>query len=193
LLSGEVDLAPVDWSSGGEQLVYVEWPPTDQARIGLFDVRGRQQRRAIIDGRMFNSAPCLSPDHRWLAFEMGAVSDEVYVAPFGLQGRRQISTDGGIEPIWAPDGKMLFYRRDDRIMAVPIRTDGALETGRARVLVDRRYAWSDRVYSPTPNWDVHPDGRFLMIRPSAEELAAPPIHVVLNWGEELKRRVPVKR
>jgi hypothetical protein len=42
-----------------------------------------------------------------------------------------------------------------------------------------------------PSYDVGPDGRFLMIRPSAEELAPPVVHVVLNWFEELKRRVPV--
>jgi hypothetical protein len=51
-------------------------------------------------------------------------------------------------------------------------------------------------YLPTPgtlsNYDVSPDGqRFLMIKPGESAEAAPTqINVVLNWFEELKRRVP---
>ena len=51
----------------------------------------------------------------------------------------------------------------------------------------------DPTYFQTSNWDVAPDGRFLMIRPDDDEFVAPPIHVTLNWTEELKRRVPVDR
>ena len=40
------------------------------------------------------------------------------------------------------------------------------------------------------DYDVAPDGRLLMIRPGVEELAPPDLHVVLNWVDELKRRVP---
>ena len=45
-------------------------------------------------------------------------------------------------------------------------------------------------YEPTPatgpNYDVSPDGqRFLMLKPSEQEVAAPTqINVVLNWFEE---------
>jgi hypothetical protein len=42
------------------------------------------------------------------------------------------------------------------------------------------------------NWDVSPDGqRFLMVKPVEQQQAATQINVVLNWFEELKRRVPV--
>jgi len=44
----------------------------------------------------------------------------------------------------------------------------------------------------SPNYDVSRDGqRFLMLKPSEQEASAPTqINVVLNWFEELKRRVP---
>ena len=195
LLTSDNDLWAGEWVER-QKLLYAESPPTDTPRIGLIDVVSKQDQRAIIETRFRSASPRFSPDHRWLAFMMEAGELEVFVAPFpSLQGRRQISTDGGYDPIWAPDGRTLYYRRgdSDRMMAVPIRTEGALETGRARQILERRYAWSDPVFSPIPNWDVAPDGRFLMIRPSEEELTAPPIHVVLNWAEELKRRVPVNR
>jgi hypothetical protein len=43
-----------------------------------------------------------------------------------------------------------------------------------------------------PNYDVSPDGqRFLMLKAPEETTAPTQIKVVLNWFEELKRRVPV--
>ena len=40
-------------------------------------------------------------------------------------------------------------------------------------------------------YDVAPDGRFLMMTEEpTTEAEAPPITVVLNWFEELERRVP---
>jgi hypothetical protein len=41
------------------------------------------------------------------------------------------------------------------------------------------------------NYDVTTDGQhFLMLKPSEQEQKATQINVVLNWFEELKRRVP---
>jgi hypothetical protein len=44
-----------------------------------------------------------------------------------------------------------------------------------------------------PNYDVSRDGqRFLMLKSAEQEQGAPTqISIVLNWFEELKRRVPV--
>jgi hypothetical protein len=40
------------------------------------------------------------------------------------------------------------------------------------------------------DYDVAPDGRFLVIKPSADEVAPARLNVVLNWTDELTRRVP---
>ena len=43
------------------------------------------------------------------------------------------------------------------------------------------------------NYDVSADGkRFLMVKESATQAAAPQIVVVLNWSEELKRLAPIR-
>jgi hypothetical protein len=44
------------------------------------------------------------------------------------------------------------------------------------------------------NYDVSPDGqRFLMLKPVETQTSTPTqINVVLNWFEELKRRVPTR-
>jgi len=144
-----------------------------------FDVRDRFNK----------TAPMFSPDGKWLAFssdESGMA--EVYVqALSGSAARHRVSTDGGEEPAWNPNGRELFYRHADQMIAVPVTTTPALAVGAPRVLFEqhfRKTGWAERDY------DISPDGtRFLMIsedRPRAE------LAIVLNWTEELKRLAPTK-
>jgi serine/threonine-protein kinase len=114
--------------------------------------------------------------------------EEVYVQAYsGPGGKWQISTEGGVEPVWARNGRELFYRTEDRMMAVEIRTQPAFSVGTPRLLFEGEY-----VYLPWgANYDVSADGqRFLMLKPSEEQQPATQINVVLNWFEELKKRVP---
>jgi hypothetical protein len=112
------------------------------------------------------------------------------VQPYpGPGGKWLISTEGGTEPVWNRNGKELFYRSGDKMMAVDITTQPGFAVGKPRKLFEGRYLPSP--YS-IPAYDVSPDGqRFLMLKPLEQELAAPTqINVVLNWTEELKRLVP---
>jgi Tol biopolymer transport system component len=136
------------------------------------------------------TSPRFSPDGRWLAYisnESGRY--EVYVQSYpGPGGKWQISTDGGTEPAWNPNGREVFYRSGDKMLAVDIETQPSFAVGKARVLFSGSYEPTAATFS---NYDVSPDGqRFLMLKPSETEQASTQINVVLNWFEELKRRVP---
>ena len=72
-------------------------------------------------------------------------------------------------------------------MVVGIGTEPEFEPDAPRVLFEGAYDLALNVR--TPNYDVAPDGRFLMIRQS-EGSSPNQINVVLNWSEELKRLVP---
>ena len=112
--------------------------------------------------------------------------------PTRVRARKwQISTDGGTEPVWNPNGRELFYRSGNKMMAVDIATQPVFAPGRPRLLFTGDYVPASTTY---PNYDVSRDGRrFLMVQPSAQENATPTqIIVVLNWFEELKRLVPTK-
>ena len=88
------------------------------------------------------SVPRFSPSGRWLAY----VSDEsgrpeIYVQPYpGPGGKWQISTEGGTEPVWNPNGRELFYRSGDKMMAVDIATQPSFAAGKPRVLLRDRTA-----------------------------------------------------
>jgi Tol biopolymer transport system component len=133
--------------------------------------------------------PAFSSNGRWVAYdsaETGRV--EVYVRPFPEPGGiTKISTEGGYEPLWSRDGKELFYRCGDKMMAVTIETEPELKVGTPRELFKGQFRGTTSHLGLS--YDIAPDGRFIMIQED-EESAKTRINVVLNWFEELKRLVP---
>jgi serine/threonine-protein kinase len=145
---------------------------------------------AVVQSAKSDVAPRFSPDGRWLAY----VSDEsgrpeVYVQPFpGPGGKRQVSIDGGTEPMWNPKGGELFYRLGRRFIAVPVSLQPTFAAGKPITLFEADYAASEFPLT-SPGYDVSPDGQRFLV---AKDVEPPPtqINVVVNWIEEVKRRVP---
>jgi eukaryotic-like serine/threonine-protein kinase len=181
---------PMSWSPNGQVLAFVEVTPTtgyDLWTLGL----GDRKAQPFLRTQFNESVPQFSPDGNWLAYTSNETGRwEVYVQPYPSSGGKwQISTEGGTEPVWNRNGRELFYRNGDKMMAVDIVTQPSFTAGKPRVLFEGHYVPPP---GTTPNYDVSPDGRrFLMIKPSDAGDAAPSqINVVLNWFEELRRRVP---
>jgi hypothetical protein len=129
-----------------------------------------------------------SPDGRWLAYTSNQSGRfEVYVQAFHEGGARwQISSDGGTEPVWGRNGRELFFRNGDKMMAVDVATDPKFHAGKPRLLFEGRY----EAYSLTTSYDVAPDGvRFVMVKADQPSPAPMQFNVVLNWYEEIKRGI----
>jgi serine/threonine-protein kinase len=185
-------LWPDAWTPDGRALLYVEQLPTDMPRAYVLHLDPKPwseplRQPVVVDLRY----PKLSPDGRLVAFGSNATGRvEVYVEPFARTGARlQVSVDGGREPLWSRNGRELFYRRGSQIFAVPVDTR-RLTAGKPVLLFERPYVMN-RLSGH--DYDVTPDGRFLQIRPSAEEQEPPRLNVALNWADELRRRVPKGR
>ncbi len=183
--------SPNSWSSDGQLLAFIEVNPATGYDIWVLRLSDRTAQ-PFLQTRFNESAPRFSPDSHLLAY----VSDEsgryeVYVQPYpGPGGKWQISTEGGTEPVWNRNGRELFFRSGDKMMAVDIATQPRFSAGRPRVLFEGPYIPTPYTF---PNYDVSPDGqRFLMLKPS-DQGAPTQIIVVLNWFEDLKRRVPTAR
>jgi hypothetical protein len=69
-------------------------------------------------------------------------------------------------------------------MVVSVSTDGPFERGSPRPLFT-----APEVLAPEPRYDVAPDARRFLLRVGNPDAPAREIHVVLNWFDELKRRV----
>ncbi len=183
---------PTSLSADGNFLIFNQIGETGH-EIGMLRL-DEGETEMILETPFNEHSAMLLPDDLWLAY----VSDEsgrneVNVRPFPALDRKwQVSTEGGTEPMWAtPNGNELFYRSGDRMMAVDIRTDSDFTAGKPTLLFEGRYLSVHYTEPAFANYDVAPDGqRFLMLR-AAEEAGPTRINVVLNWFEELKRRVPV--
>jgi serine/threonine-protein kinase len=180
---------PYDWSRDGKTLAFMETDPTDYWSLAFLRPEGEPRTEPFSRTRGRHNQPRFSPDGRWVAYNSNG---EVYIEPFpGLGGPRQISTSGGAEPVWSPDGRELFYKLPNLphvmpMLSVAIETSPSVRSGRPQKLFERNY-----VNSPYGgSYDVAPGGRLLMVKPGEEEMAALHVQLVQNWFEELKRRVP---
>ena len=89
----------------------------------------------LDDTRFQQGSPKFSPNGRWLAYctnESGR--PEVYVKAFPNGGKIQVSNDGGNDPVWRRDGRELFYRNADRMIAVPVSAGDRFDAGRPQEL-----------------------------------------------------------
>ncbi len=188
---------PGSWSPDGQLLAFAENnTPTGYdiwvLRLGDPSGGSGQVRKAqpFLQTPFNEQAPQFSPDGRWLVYASNESGrSEIYMQPYpGTVGKWQLSTEGGKEPLWNRNGRELFYRSGNKMMAVEITTQPSFSAGTPKVLFEGQY---QLLTLSTPNYDVAPDGqRFLMLKPIEQ---AAQINVVLNWFEELKRRVPSKQ
>ena len=182
---------PGSWSADGLLLAFSESDPATGSDIWLLSVKDGT-RRPLVQTRFNEHGPAISPDGGWLAYcsdESGR--EEIYIQRFpGTGDKRQVSTDGGREPVWSRSGDSLFYRSANRIFATSVSLSPAFAAGRPTLIAE-----GDFVPSPiggVPSYDVSPDGRSVLIARESRQRAPSSIQVVLNWFEELKAKVPIK-
>ena len=123
-----------------------------------------------------------SPNGEWLAY----VNDDtggyqVYVTAYPGPGPNvAVSVDGGLSPIWSPDGRELFFRNGGKVMAAGVRYEGGIRFGPPVELFDGPYTLDLMGHQ---RYDVSPDGQsFLMVENSDDF----PIILVQGWGGELE-------
>jgi len=179
-------------SYSSDALVFAGGPgSTGDRGIWVLPLEDNGKPILFLQTEFHEYSPMFSPDGGWITY----VSDEsgraeVYARPYPGPGEKwQISTEGGTEPVWASNGRELFYRNGNKMMAVVITTEPVFNAGKPRLLFEKRYAVTNRPDAPR-NYDISPDGqRFLMVK-REQDVIPTELIVVLNWFEELKRLVP---
>ena len=187
-----------DASADGTRLLVSATFPATGADIFLMALDGGRRIEPLIQTDFVEMNGVFSADGRWFAYQSPSSGrPEIYVRPTpGFDaGQWQVSTAGGIEPIWARDGRELFYRAPDgSVMGVPLGGGTTWSAGSPTRILGGPYASANLGEAPFRTYDVSRDGRrFLMIKRGAAEApeAMARFIVVHNWFEELKQRVPV--
>lgn len=192
LVAGEanaVGLYPSSWTPDGQTLLYTQFAEgKPHTWILAAPGGGDSKPRRFSETSLDESLPKVSPDGKWVAYDSReSGKSEVYVVPFpGPGGKSQISTQGGIRPVWSRSGRELFYRELDtnQLMAVDVETAPAFRAGRPHALFK---------LPPVGAYDVMPDGKRFLVERAPERVATSTFITVTNWFDDLLRRAPLKR
>jgi dipeptidyl aminopeptidase/acylaminoacyl peptidase len=177
------------WLPDGHTLVTTatELEPGSGTDLATVENDGRGPIKPLLVNAYQNRFPAASPDGRWLAFASDQSGvEQVYVRALSGEGDVvQISQSGGSEPVWAPDGKELFYRSlsENRVElnSVQIRTAPRFEVVSQKALFSLEEILGA---APHANYDVSRDGKtFVMIRRGP----ATRIVVIQNLAELVRR------
>jgi serine/threonine protein kinase len=194
VLVSEGSKSPLDWSSDGRMLLYSTPDAAGASDLWILPLQADRKPEPIVQSRFDEIEGQFSPDGRWLAYasnESGRY--EIYVQPTLRTGAKwQISSAGGLQPRWRRDGRELFYVADDRrLMAVAIHpSPSSIVPDVPLPLFQTRLATGGNIasfgYLARAQYDVAPDGRFLM-NVAADESPTSTITILLNWPAELNK------
>ncbi len=176
----------------GKYLAYQEFVDYNQNfnhDIWILPLDGERKQYPILQTSANEIHPSFSPDGKWLAYvwnESGR--NEVYVQPFpALDSLISISNDGGAEPVWAPDGQKLYYRKNTKLMAATFQIKPSFRVGLPVNVFEGPYLEGQDFGR---NYDISHDGeKFIMIKINEPETTTNKINVVINWFEEFKDNV----
>ena len=168
----------------GKTVIYRMDTPDSNRDIYALPLAGDQTPVPLLTSIDDDKQPRVSPDGKWLAFVSNKSGrEEVYVRPLAGAGARvAVSTSGGGEPLWAPDGTRLYYRSGAWLLAARVVTTPSFAVTARDTLFEGPYT-TDPFH---PNYDVTPDGKsFVMVRPVEQDRQ---LIMVVNWVEELRQR-----
>ena len=188
--SGPLTLG-TSWSPDGRYLAAMRNDPNTGWDVVVIDAStpSKVRMEPFASTPALEARPTFSPNGRLIAYasnEKDRNRIEVYVRPFpGPSSPWQVSTDGGDEPRWSKDGTEIFYRDGHHMLARRI-SPGGDPVGVPATLFDDDF--ENRGLAT--DYDVAPDGRFLMLKAEGprESVAV----IAVNWLEVLKRRVQQK-
>jgi Tol biopolymer transport system component len=184
LLEAEGRQFPSSWSPDGKHLLYYNVSSDTSWDINVIDLEGEPSPRPFVKTPFIEIRARFSPDGRWVAYQSNESGrSEVYVQAFpGPGGKWQISTAGGSEPQWGPDGTELFYRSPERqMMRVDVQIGETFEAG----IPEEMFTASLRPITVNNRYLVSSDGQRFLLLSSVVEDSTPPTTIVVNWTAEL--------
>jgi len=170
----------------GQTIVLLRNTPTTSFDLLVAPFATPAQAKPFAQTPAYEGGGRLSSDGKWLVYvsnESGR--NQVYVRSFPDGDRRlQVSTDGGTQPSISGNGREIFYRNGERMMAVALKASAAgVELSQPMLLFERPYSYGAGI--TIANYDVTSDGqRFLMVK---DEDNIGRLRVVLNWRPDAAR------
>jgi Tol biopolymer transport system component len=188
--TAETRQVPVDWSRDGRLILYYEAAPDTGLDLWTLEVTPDGRPRPGAKPQPYIRAPYnqtlgrFSPDTRWVAYQSDESGRwEVYVQSFPETHEQvRISTAGGRNPEWGPEGRELFYLSPDaKLMGVTIKQrSGSIEPSLPREL----FALPRDPPGLGP-FEVAADGQRFLVQVTTDKIE--PLTAIVNWRALVKR------
>jgi serine/threonine-protein kinase len=188
---------PASISPDGTRLVFTETGTTRDLMLMELDQGRRVQ--PLLNTPFNEQNGQISRNGRWLAYESDESGQfQIYVRPFPQvnSGLWPVSSEGGTQPMWTPDGQELLYVTPrGALTSVRVEPGANWKAGPPKKLIEGSFFYGNPAGPFARTYDLSPDGRrFLMLKPAdGSDQNAPQIVVVQHWLEELTQRVPSLR
>jgi eukaryotic-like serine/threonine-protein kinase len=174
---------PQSISHDGGRLLLAEQSAQTNWDVVLMDLESREVT-PLVASPFIETAPSFGPTSDWVAYQSDETGRfEIYVQKItGDGGRWQISTNGGVRPLWSPDGRKLFFLRPGELHEVDIEAGEAFSAGIPRKRFDVAFR-----EGPQVPYAIAADGeRFIFV--IAEQVdEKTPMTLVQNWTSLLGR------
>ena len=169
------------WSRDGRYLFVSLQGDTTRQDLYYIDLQGNRKLVPILETPNEEDFATLSPNGKWLAYHSDqSGTTEIYVMAFPGPGSKwQLSSGGGRSPTWSRDGKQLYFVGAGKLMSVPIQNAEQFEFGAAVELPFATRDIEDFVAGPGPDQ--------LIVLKHTGDSQGPPLEVVLNWTQRIKK------
>ena len=191
---------PSSWSPDGKFLLYFSADLATNLDMWVRPMTGDQKPYIFLKTPYTEVWGHFSPDGKWVVYQSDESGrDEIYIRAFvqpgdtpaesgSADGQLPVSTSGGVHPVWSADGKEIFYiNPSGGMMAAPIKVEGStLVPGTPTLLFQSHIFNSGTDYATGRQYDVAPDGRFLINTKVETGTPSPPITLIQNWNPDAK-------
>jgi eukaryotic-like serine/threonine-protein kinase len=186
LFAHESDMYISDWSRDGKYILINALDQlTSRWSIWVVPLEDASEAFQFLATEFNEFSARFSPDSKWVVYGSDISGrNEIYMRSFPVPGAvRQISTSGGVDPVWSRDGSEIYFIDPaNNLKAARIRTiENRVEVESVRDLFTTNKAnwFSNALY------DVSPDGKRFLIVSTGSQSESPPITFVVNWDSEL--------
>ncbi|MEO6080481.1 MAG: TIR domain-containing protein [Steroidobacteraceae bacterium] len=202
ILSTDEEKIPSSWSPDGRYLLFFSANPATGVDTWILPMTGDRLPSVMLKTPFFEVWPRFSPDGKWVAYQSDESGRfEIYVRSFVEldgkgsvpslgSGRWQVSTAGGTFPVWSPDGRELYFLNPaGEMIASSIKGNGAVVTpGTPVKLFATKVLGRGTDNATGRQYDVAPDGRFLINETMDSDTATLPITLIQNWNPDAARQ-----